>query len=214
MPSSKKRSEASSKERLVYLNVYDLSEQNNVLYWCGVGIFHSGVEVYGVEYAYGGHDLELSGIFNTEPKKPPGPVEFRVSIPMGECQLSKTEVEQLTLKMGKKYKGNMYHLLQKNCNHFSNDFCKELVGKRAPNWINRLAGLAVLCHCLLPATWVPPLNTPFQMPGEDDEETVEEKTLLNAPKSDDCRNKEPTGEFSCAELSDGPTTGGTVKSKQ
>ena len=40
----------------VYLNIYDLSDQNNWTYWCGVGIFHSGLEVYGVEYAYGGED--------------------------------------------------------------------------------------------------------------------------------------------------------------
>ena len=38
----------------VYLNIYDLSDQNSWTYWCGVGIFHSGLEVYGVEYAYGG----------------------------------------------------------------------------------------------------------------------------------------------------------------
>lgn len=38
----------------VVLNIYDLAPQNNWTYWCGVGIFHSGVEVYGVEYAYGG----------------------------------------------------------------------------------------------------------------------------------------------------------------
>ena len=38
----------------VYLNIYDLSDQNSWTYWCGVGIFHSGLEAYGVEYAYGG----------------------------------------------------------------------------------------------------------------------------------------------------------------
>ena len=43
----------------VYLNVYDLSEQNNVLYWCGFGVFHTGVEVFGYEYAYGGTSLAL-----------------------------------------------------------------------------------------------------------------------------------------------------------
>lgn len=42
-------------DNMVKLNVYDLSEQNNVLYWCGFGVFHTGVEVYGVEYAYGGN---------------------------------------------------------------------------------------------------------------------------------------------------------------
>lgn len=38
----------------VYLNVYDLTPQNGWTYWCGVGVFHTGVEVYGIEYAYGG----------------------------------------------------------------------------------------------------------------------------------------------------------------
>ena len=28
--------------------------QNDWTYWCGVGVFHSGVEVYGIEYAFGG----------------------------------------------------------------------------------------------------------------------------------------------------------------
>ena len=50
-----------SNRGLVRLNVYDLAEQNAYLYWAGVGIFHSGVEVYGVEFAYG------------EPPPPPPP---------------------------------------------------------------------------------------------------------------------------------------------
>ncbi|KAK6946209.1 PPPDE peptidase domain [Dillenia turbinata] len=40
----------------VYLNVYDLTLINGYIYWAGLGIFHSGVEVYGVEYAFGAHD--------------------------------------------------------------------------------------------------------------------------------------------------------------
>jgi hypothetical protein len=28
--------------------------QNDWTYWCGVGVFHSGVEVYDTEYAFGG----------------------------------------------------------------------------------------------------------------------------------------------------------------
>jgi len=30
--------------------------------------------------------------------------------------------------------------------------------------INRLAGLAVMLHCFLPGSWVPPLQTPSAMP--------------------------------------------------
>ena len=40
----------------VYLNVYDLTPMNGYAYWVGLGIFHSVVEVHGVEYAFGAHD--------------------------------------------------------------------------------------------------------------------------------------------------------------
>ncbi|CAD7696205.1 unnamed protein product [Ostreobium quekettii] len=152
----------------VMLNVYDLSDQNYVLYWMGFGVFHTGVQVHGVEYAYGGHDYDASGIFATEPRKPPGPVEFRQSIPMGETRLGPDEVRRVVSRMGQRFRGNHYHLLQMNCNHFASDLCKELVGRKAPSWVNRLAGLAVVCHCLLPGTWVPPLSTPSKMPEEEE----------------------------------------------
>ena len=38
----------------VKVNVYDLGEFNGYISWMGVGVFHSGVEVYGKEYAFGG----------------------------------------------------------------------------------------------------------------------------------------------------------------
>lgn len=144
----------------VILNVYDLSSQNSWSYWCGVGIFHAGVEVYGIEYAFGGHDYDYSGVFATKPRDAPGQVIFRESIHMGETTLSQSEVQKLVQQMGQQYKGNRYHLLQCNCNHFANDLCQRLAGKPAPSWINRLAGVAVALHCLLPTTWVPPLSTP------------------------------------------------------
>ena len=53
---------------IVRLNVYDLAEQNAYLYWAGVGIYHSGVEVYGVEYAYG---EALAAAANPPPPPPP-----------------------------------------------------------------------------------------------------------------------------------------------
>jgi hypothetical protein len=163
----------------VFLNVYDLTVQNSWTYWCGIGIFHAGVEVYGVEYAYGGHEYDCSGVFATNPRDAPGQVVFREAISMGHTNLSAQEVQQLVQKMGQQYKGNKYHLLQKNCNHFSNDLCLQLVGRTAPFWVNRLAGVAVMLHCLLPTTWVPPLVTPSALP-----ESIAAARALNAEEQD------------------------------
>ncbi|EFN55274.1 hypothetical protein CHLNCDRAFT_13602, partial [Chlorella variabilis] len=129
---------------------------NDWTYWCGVGVFHSGVEVYGVEYAFGGHEFDAPGVFATNPRHAPGTVAWREAIPVGHCDLSPAEVHAVVQQMGAQYRGNRYHLLQMNCNHFSSDLCSRLTGQEAPSWINRLASIAVSLHCLLPTGWVPP----------------------------------------------------------
>jgi hypothetical protein len=42
---------------------------------------------------------------------------------------------QLMLRMGQEYKGNKYHLLQRNCNHFASDAVYQLTGRPAPAWV-------------------------------------------------------------------------------
>lgn len=165
----------------VRVNVYDLTPQNNVMYWMGVGVYHTGVEVHGVEYAFGGHDYDLSGVFATNPREAPGQAIFRETIHVGETNLSPAEVQRLIQKMGQQYKGNRYHLLQRNCNHFTNDLCYQLVGKPAPHWVNRLADLAIMLHCLLPATWVPPLQKSGALPSE---YSNERQVLVRAPATE------------------------------
>lgn len=58
---------------------------------------------------------------------------------MGDTDLSPQEVQQMVQRMGQHYKGNKYHLLQMNCNHFANDLCIQLVGKAAPPWVGLAA---------------------------------------------------------------------------
>lgn len=133
----------------VYLNVYDLTPLNGYVYWAGVGIFHSGVEVHGVEYAFGAHDHSTSGVFEVEPRQCPG-FKFRKSIFIGTTCLDPIQTRGFIEHHSVQYTGDSYHLIIKNCNHFSKDVCHKLTGKSIPKWVNRLAKLGSLCNCLLP----------------------------------------------------------------
>lgn len=133
----------------VYLNVYDLTPLNGYVYWAGVGIFHSGVEVHGVEYAFGSHDHSTSGVFEVEPRQCPG-YRFRKSIFVGTTCLDPVQARRFMEHQSVQYTGDSYHLILKNCNHFSKDVCCNLTGISIPKWVNRLAKLGSLCNCLLP----------------------------------------------------------------
>ncbi|XP_047327421.1 deSI-like protein At4g17486 [Impatiens glandulifera] len=134
----------------VYLNVYDLTPINGYAYWFGLGVYHSGVQVNGVEYAFGAHERPTTGIFEVEPKKCPG-FTFRKSILIGKTDMDPKEVRSLMEKLADEYSGNTYHLITKNCNHFCNDACLRLTERPIPNWVNRLARLGFFCNCVLPA---------------------------------------------------------------
>ncbi|XP_047326525.1 deSI-like protein At4g17486 [Impatiens glandulifera] len=133
----------------VYLNVYDLTTMNGYVYWAGLGIFHSGVEVHGVEYAYGAHEFSSSGVFEVEPRQCPG-FKFRRSIFVGTTDWDAVQVREFMEMYSSNYNGDMYHLIAKNCNHFCNDICYMLTGKSIPKWVNRLAKLGSMFNCMLP----------------------------------------------------------------
>ncbi|XP_042507389.1 deSI-like protein At4g17486 [Macadamia integrifolia] len=134
----------------VYLNVYDLTPINGYAYWFGLGVYHSGVHVHEVEYAFGAHDFPTTGIFEGEPKQCPG-FTFRKSILIGRTDSGPKEVRALMEELAEEYTGNTYNLITKNCNHFCNDACIRLTGKPIPRWVNRLARIGLLCNCVLPA---------------------------------------------------------------
>ncbi|XP_008437028.1 deSI-like protein At4g17486 isoform X2 [Cucumis melo] len=138
--------EQGSGHALLYLNVYDLTPINNYLYWVGLGIFHS---VHGMEYGFGAHEYPTSGVFEVEPKSCPGFI-FRRSILLGSTDLSRAEFRSFMEHLSSEYHGDTYHLIAKNCNHFTEDVSMRLIGKSIPGWVNRLARLGSFCNCLLP----------------------------------------------------------------
>lgn len=133
----------------LYLNVYDLSPINNYLYWFGFGIFHTGIEVHGMEYGFGAHEFSSSGVFEVEPRSCPGFI-YRRTVWLGTTNMPPAEFRSFIEELSRKYHGDTYNLIAKNCNHFTNEVCMQLTGKPVPGWVNRLARIGSLCNCILP----------------------------------------------------------------
>ncbi|KAI5556744.1 hypothetical protein BDE02_18G056200 [Populus trichocarpa] len=146
--SSSDNDNSNNSETQVVLNVYDLTPLNQYTYWFGFGIFHSGIEVHGKEYGFGAHDFPVSGVFEVEPRNCPGFI-YRCSILLGRITMPPSEFRTFIESAASEYHGDTYHLISKNCNHFTEDISCRLIGKRIPGWVNRLARLGVLCSCLL-----------------------------------------------------------------
>ncbi len=91
-----------------------------------------------MEYAFGGHDEEGTGIYEMEPRKSTD-YKHRESIEMGRTALSARQVQMLVLSMQNAYLGREYDVIKRNCNTFSNDLVTHLVGVPIPDHVNRLA---------------------------------------------------------------------------
>ncbi|PXF41216.1 DeSI-like protein [Gracilariopsis chorda] len=144
----------------VYLNVYDVQTPddpaiiprvNNVLIHCGIGVFHTGVQVWGREFAFGAHPNGESGIFEVHPRECPA-VRYRSSIFLGYTTMSEPQVDDIITYLGRtEYIGNRYSLISRNCNSFSSQLTALLgVHDNFPAWVNRLATIAFNVRCLLP----------------------------------------------------------------
>jgi len=105
-----------------------------------------------MEYGFGAHEFPTSGVFEVEPKSCPGFI-YRRSVWMGTTDLSRAEFRSFIENLAGKYNGNTYHLISKNCNHFTDDVCKNLARKSTPGWVNRLARVGWYHQLNMSSSW-------------------------------------------------------------
>jgi len=205
----------------VMCNVYDLRLQrerseergktgNSGLSKLGLGLYHSGIEVYGREFSFGYCEGGRTGVFEI-PCRCAGAimpnVVFKESVLVGYCERSRFEVEHLLRRLSASFLGDSYDIVissllpapassspplpcsplplpcslslpsscsfspvffelplflpgadflqvRRNCNHFSNELSKILVGKSIPSYVNRPANVGhnLLSFFSLPAS--------------------------------------------------------------
>jgi len=89
----------------VILNIYEPTQgQSSVM---GMGIYHTGIEISGVEYAYGGGSVSASGVYTQTPREaPPGSSwKFKLAQPLGKAKVPYGKIASEMDKVGAKFKG-------------------------------------------------------------------------------------------------------------
>mmetsp|Transcript_20094 Transcript_20094/g.42898 ORF Transcript_20094/g.42898 Transcript_20094/m.42898 type:complete len:340 (-) Transcript_20094:1-1020(-) len=134
----------------VFCSIYDITPRlNSILRCCccpGWGIFHSGVEVHGREFAFGGHGDSTTGVWAGKPQAIEG-ATFREKVLIGKTGLDAYQLRQAVAAIASQWSGESYDTLTRNCNHFTTHLCLELTGKPPPRRINRCAE-SVIVRCL------------------------------------------------------------------
>lgn len=138
---------------MVYANVYDLDDSNsiaavNTVLFAG-GLYHVGIEAFGMEFQYGGAPSEETGVSgHTNPRTHPAH-KFYKSVPIGLTRLNKEEFLDVVRRLAgeDQWKANNYDVLHNNCIVFADDLLKALPERYTlKGWMKRLmhVGQAVL----------------------------------------------------------------------
>jgi hypothetical protein len=126
----------------VTLNVYSLLESNKKLSKMGMGVYHTGVVVYGIEWGYGEvvENPNASGLFCVHPGQAAGTLYRTIRI--GYTTRSPMQVDTILHRLENEWRSCEYHILHHNCNHFAQAFCDLLSTTeklQVPAWCNRAA---------------------------------------------------------------------------
>ena len=67
-----------------------------------------------------------------------------------QTSMSASDIRAEVASLGEYFRGDHYHLVLRNCNHFSDALVERLTQRRLPAWCNRLAYMGSWVSCILP----------------------------------------------------------------
>jgi len=144
----------------VYVHIYDVSQEEGIQKLNRIlahkksplkfgGVFHAGVEVNGLEFAYGYSACESRpGVCCVEPRSHPQH-HFRQTVQLRNTKVPAEEIANIISELIEDYPGHDYNLLRRNCCHFADDFCIRLGVGGIPGWVHRLARLGAGIETML-----------------------------------------------------------------
>ena len=136
----------SAREYTVRVHVYRLMSDAGgslltLMESSGFGVFHTGVEVNGKEYAFGASDSG-SGVWEQRPTQLPphfAGATLKESVVVGTCVRTPQELRNTIATLRREWQATSYSLVSRNCNHFSAAMCEALGVSGPPQYVNRLA---------------------------------------------------------------------------
>jgi len=142
----------------VSLNIYDVTHDGAIQKINGIfahsmspmklgGVFHVGIQVLGEEWAYG-WTRTGSGITRGEPRCELQH-RFRETVALSPTKLSSFEIERVIQKLSLMNRGRDYHMIERNCCHFAEEFCQLLGVESLPAWVQRMGQV---CEGLMKAS--------------------------------------------------------------
>ena len=128
---------------VIYLNIYNVTGINKFLEVLGFGLYHTSVGMYDLEFSYGGHNEDTSGIVVVERGNSAG-LELRESLPIGFTYYTGNEIDEIVDFFGEFWLGKDYDPFAKNCNHFTEALIRSVCEKEefyVPSYVNRFTKL-------------------------------------------------------------------------
>jgi len=96
------------------------------------GVWHTSIIVYGNEYLYGG------GIQGVRPGSTVAGSSPYQKVNLGRTLKSQSQFHRWLNSVGERFSPSKYDLLKHNCNNFTDEASKFLLGKPIPDWITGL----------------------------------------------------------------------------